>query len=59
MLAEFNDMDVNVQEDQGRTALHWAGANGYASMTILCLSVPESDIGLKDKNGFTEFDISR
>lgn len=59
MLAEFNDMDVNVQADQGRRALHWAGANGFASMTIHWLSVPESDIGMKDKNGLIAFDISR
>lgn len=58
MLAEFPDTDVNVQDDEGRTALHWACVMSDASMVMLCLSVPECQIGLKDNNGLTAFDIS-
>lgn len=58
MLAEFPDTDVNVQDKQGRTALHWASVGGHADMVRLCLSVPECVIGLKDIDGFTTFDLS-
>lgn len=58
MLAEFTDTDVNVQDDMGRTALHWACVLSHADMVMLCLSVPECRIGLKDNNGLTAFDIS-
>lgn len=58
MLAEFNDTDVNIQDSQGRTALHWASVRKHADMVRLCLSVPECQIGLKDNDGLTAFDIS-
>lgn len=58
MLAEFKDTDVNIQDRQGRTALHWASVEGHADMVRVCLSVPECDIGLKDNKGFTAFDLS-
>lgn len=58
MLAEFPDTGVNVQDDEGRTALHWACVMSDANMVMLCLSVPECQIGLKDNNGLTAFDIS-
>lgn len=58
MLAEFEDTDVNVQDEQGRTALHWACANNLRTMVMLCLSVPGCDSSLKDKDGVTAFDIS-
>lgn len=58
MLAEFPDTNVNVQDKQGRTALHWASVGGHADMVRLCLSVPECAIGLKDNDGFTAFDLS-
>lgn len=59
MLAEFADTNVNVQDSRGRTALHWACARGLTAMVRLCLSVPECEIGLKDNDGLTAFDISR
>lgn len=58
MLAEFNDTDVNVQDENGKTALHWACTENLSEMVKLCLSVPECDIGLKDCNGLTAFDLS-
>lgn len=58
MLAEFPETDVNVQDDKGRTALHWACVASHADMVMLCLSVPECRIGLKDNDGLTAFDIS-
>lgn len=58
MLAEFKDTDVNVQDRNGWTALHWACAGDHAEMVRLCLSVPECEIGLKDKDGLTAFDLS-
>lgn len=58
MLAEFTETDVNVQDDEGRTALHWACVLSHAGMVMLCLSVPECRIGLKDNDGLTAFDIS-
>lgn len=58
MLAEFTDTEVNTQDLQGRTALHWACAGRHSDMVQLCLSVPECDIGLKDHDGLTAFDIS-
>lgn len=58
MMAEFEDTDVNVQDAHGRTALHWACAEGHVDMVRLCLSVPQSEIGLKDDEGCTAFDIA-
>lgn len=55
MLAEFEDIDVNIQDREGRTALHWACAK---NMGMLCLSVPACDVGLRDGNDLTPFDIS-
>lgn len=59
MLAEFPDTNVNVQDKQGRTALHWACAMALPEMVRLCLSVPDCQIGLRDDKGLTAFDISR
>lgn len=58
MLAEYEDTDVNIQDNQGRTALHWACEKNHTVMVQLCLSVPECDVGLRDDDGLTPFDIS-
>lgn len=58
MLAEFPDTNVNIQDAQGRTALHWACAMNLPNIVSLCLSVPECDISLRDKDNLTAFDIS-
>lgn len=58
MLAEFDDVDVNIQDARGRTALHWACEAKLENMVRLCLSVPDCDVGLKDNEGLTAFDIS-
>lgn len=58
MLAEFEDTDVNIQDNQGRTALHWACAENLPGMVALCLSVPECITGLRDSENLTAFDIS-
>lgn len=58
MLAEFDDVDVNVQDDRGRTALHWACEGMLHDMVRVCLSVPNCDVGLRDNEGLTAFDIS-
>lgn len=58
MLAEFEDIDVNIQDRQGRTALHWACARNLPMMVMLCLSVPTCDVGLRDNDNLTAFDIS-
>lgn len=58
MLAEFEDIDVNLQDKQGRTALHWACARNFPVMVMLCLSVPTCDVGLRDSDNLTAFDIS-
>lgn len=58
MLAEFTDTDVNIQDEQGRTALHWACVELLADMVRLCLSVPDCATGLRDNDGLTAFDIA-
>ncbi|KAL0631124.1 Ankyrin repeat and EF-hand [Maublancomyces gigas] len=58
-LAEFPDTDVNVQDEHGRTALHWACAESLQEMVALCLSIPDIDTGLRDKDNLTAFDIAR
>lgn len=39
MLTEFDDIDVNVQNSLGRTALHWACVEKLVDMVQLCLSI--------------------
>lgn len=58
MIAEFADTDVNVQDEQGRTALHWACVELLPDMVRLCLSVPDCATGLRDNDGLTAFDIA-
>lgn len=58
MLAEFDDVDVNVQDALGRTALHWACEGLLENMVRLCLSVPDCNVGLKNNDGYTAFEIS-
>lgn len=58
MLAEFDDTDVNIQDDTGRTALHWACVMDLSLMVKLCLSVPDCDVGLRDNDGLTAFDLA-
>lgn len=58
MLAEFADTDVNIQDEQGRTALHWACVQSLPDMIRLCLSVPDCATGLRDNDGLTAFDIA-
>lgn len=58
MLAEFEDTNVNIQDNQGRTALHWACVENLPGMVALCLSVPECITGLRDSENLTAFDIS-
>ncbi|KAL0634816.1 hypothetical protein Q9L58_006249 [Maublancomyces gigas] len=47
-LAEYEANDVNIQDNQGRTALHWACEKNQTVMVQLCLSVPDCDVGLRD-----------
>lgn len=58
-MAEFEDTDVNIQDAHGRTALHWACVEGHVDMVRLCLSVPQSEIGLQDNDGYTAFEIAQ
>ncbi|KAL0631143.1 hypothetical protein Q9L58_009996, partial [Maublancomyces gigas] len=58
MLAEFDDVDVNIQDVRGWTALHWACDGVLEDMVKLCLSVPDCNVGLKDNEGRTAFDLS-
>lgn len=58
MLAEFAHSDVNIQDNLGRTALHWTCAESLQDMVRLCLSVPDFATGLRDNAGLTSFDIA-
>lgn len=58
-MAEFEDTDVNIQEDQGRTALHWACELQFSVMIKLCLSVPECDVRLRDCDRLAAFDLAQ
>lgn len=58
MLAECGDLDVNTQDNTGRTALHWASALGLSDMVQLCLSVPDCDVVVLDNTGYTAFDLA-
>lgn len=57
-LAEFRDTNVNIQDNDGRTALHWACAENHPDLVGMCLSIPECDVGLKGHDGLTAFDRS-
>lgn len=57
-LAEFSDTDVNAQDTLGRTALHWACAKSLPDIVMLCLSVANCNVGLRDKDNLTAFDIA-
>lgn len=56
-LAEFPTTDINVQDVHGRTALHWASANSLPNIVMLCLSVPGCNVGLRDRDNLTAFDL--
>lgn len=58
MLAEFADVDVNIQDARGRTALHWACEGVLSDMVGLCHSVPDCVVSLHDNDGLTAFDLS-
>lgn len=58
MLAEFAHSDVNIQDNPGRTALHWACAESLPDMVRLCLSVLDFATGPRDNAGLTSFDIA-
>lgn len=57
-LAEVNDVDINIQDSEGKTALHWACAMGFSETVSLCLSVPGCDIGLRDNENRTAQDVA-
>lgn len=57
-LAELPDTDVNVQDIHGRTALHWASVNNLPNIVMLCLSVPDCDVSLRDNEDYTAFDLA-
>lgn len=57
-LAEFEDTDVNLQDNEGWTALHWACSEKNTNLISLCLSIPEFDIGLRNIDNLTAFDLS-
>lgn len=58
-LAEFADTDINVQDNQHRrTAIHWACAENHIDLVRLCLSMPDCDIGLRDTDNLTAFDLA-
>lgn len=56
-LAELKGVDVNIQDYDGRTALHWACRMGFLETVQLCLSVPGCDLSLRDNNNLTALDI--
>lgn len=57
-LAEFEDTAVNVQDNNDWTALHWACSQKRTDLINLCLSIPEFDIGLRNKDNLTAFDLA-
>lgn len=58
-LAEFHDTEINAQDSQDQTALHWACAKRLPSIVRLCLSVPGCDLGLRDQDHLTAFAIAK
>lgn len=57
-LAELADVDVNVQDNRKRTALHWASISRLPNIVMLCLSVPDCNVGLRDEDNLTAFDLA-
>lgn len=52
-LCELTDVDVNYQDAEGRTVLHWAAANGLNSLLRTLLTESELDFAACDQNGET------
>ncbi|KAF9123271.1 hypothetical protein BGW39_009138, partial [Mortierella sp. 14UC] len=44
---------VNIQNDQGNTALHWAATNGHAKVVETLISKGKADYKLKNAAGHT------
>lgn len=57
-LAEYESVDINVQDNRGRTALHWASVGRLSEIVMLCLSVLDCNVGLRDENNLTAFDLA-
>lgn len=57
-LAEFADVNVNTQDNRKRTALHWASIGHLPNIVMLCLSVPDCNVGLRDEDNLTAFDLA-
>lgn len=50
MMAEFDGTDINIQDNQGRTDLHWECAVDLSIMISLCLSVADCDLTQNEAN---------
>jgi len=46
-------LDVNLQDDDGQTALHYACSNGHRDVTEFLLSLDGIDVTLRDSDGIT------
>lgn len=57
-LAELAGVDVNAQDNRKRTALHWASIRRLPNIVMLCLSVPDCNVGLQDEDNLTGFDLA-
>ncbi|KAF2628423.1 ankyrin [Macroventuria anomochaeta] len=53
LLLDTDEIDVNSEDDRGRTPLFWAAMEGKSHLVELLLSADEVNLEKRDKSGFT------
>lgn len=51
LLYETNKIDINCNDEEKWTALHWASNNNHYNVMEYLLKLPDIDINLKQKDG--------
>ncbi len=57
-LLEAPNVDVNIQDQEGKFAFHYSVERGHETVVIKILEVPNVDVNIQDKYGWIAFHYS-